>query len=67
MACFVGGAMIWLQKKFEVRDKTLADNNQKVSDALADANRELHERLARMEQRIADLPCDRKDRPCDPL
>lgn len=62
MASFVGAAMIWIQRKFESRDRALALNNKEISDALVRANTELHERLARMEQRIADLPCDKRNK-----
>jgi len=46
IACFTGGACLWLAKQFERRDKNEIERTGKIN-----------ERLARIEQKLEDLPC----------
>jgi len=62
VSIFCGSLVLWLMTQFNKRDQATTANK----DLLIERHQELSERLARIEQKLEDLPCKEKDRPCPP-
>ena len=54
---------LWLMAQFKKRDELLESSRE----LLITRHSDLSERLSRIEQKIEDLPCLDKRKPCDPV
>jgi hypothetical protein len=53
----VGAACLWLEGRFRKLTEDRQERDQKIADHLAVSDKTMGERLARIEQKIEDLPC----------